>query len=222
MRGACYAILKTRLRSTFVNKTILLPATLVLGFASTALGQSSSQPTKLGVINLRAAMESTQEGQKAAADLQKRYDPVRKDLEKKQNEIQSLRDQLSRGSNTMADEAKTKLQQEIDQKTKLWNRDQEDASADFQVDLEALQRGLFEKLQVVIDKYSRDGGYAVILDISSEQSPVVYISNLIDVTNDIIALYDKNAPVASPAAAKPAATPAAPAKPPTAAPAKKP
>jgi outer membrane protein len=195
---------------------------LVLGFASTALGQSSSQPTKLGVINLRAAMESTQEGQKAAADLQKRYDPVRKDLEKKQNEIQSLRDQLSRGSNTMADEAKTKLQQEIDQKTKLWNRDQEDASADFQVDLEALQRGLFEKLQVVIDKYSRDGGYAVILDISSEQSPVVYISNLIDVTNDIIALYDKNAPVASPAAAKPAATPAAPAKPPAAAPAKKP
>jgi len=222
MRGACYAILKTRLRSTFVNKTILLPAMLVLGFASTALGQSSNPPTKLGVINLRAAMESTQEGQKAAADLQKRYDPVRKDLEKKQNEIQSLRDQLSRGSNTMADEAKTKLQQEIDQKTKLWNRDQEDASADFQVDLEAVQRGLFEKMQVVIDKYSRDGGYAVILDISSEQSPVVYISNLIDVTNDIIALYDKNAPVASPAAAKPAATPAAPAKPPAAAPAKKP
>ena len=204
-----------------MNKTILLPATLVLGFASAALGQSASQPTKLGVINLRAALESTQEGQKAAADLQQRYDPKRKDLEKKQNEIQSLRDQLSRGSNTMADDAKLKLQQEIDQKTKLWNRDQEDASADFQVDLEAVQRGLFEKLQVVIDKYSRDGGYAVILDISSEQSPVVYISNQIDVTNDIIALYDKNAPVAAPppAAAKPAATPA---KPPAAAPPKKP
>jgi len=220
MRGPCYAILKTRLGSTFVNKTILLPAILVLGFASTAVGQSSSQPTKLGVINLRAAMEQTQEGQKAAANLQQRYDPKRKDLEKKQNEIQSLRDQLGRGSNTMADEAKTKLQQEIDQKTKLWNRDQEDASADFQVDLEALQRGLFEKMQVVIDKYARDGGYAAILDISSEQSPVVYVSNTIDITNDIIALYDKNAPAAAPpAAAKPAATPA---KPPAAAPPKKP
>ena len=208
-----------------MNRTILLPAMLVLGLASNAVGQSSSQPTKLGVINLRAALESTQEGQKAAADLQQRYDPKRKDLEKKQNEIQSLRDQLSRGSNTMADDAKLKLQQEIDQKTKLWNRDQEDASADFQVDLEALQRGLFGKMQVVIDKYARDGGYAAILDISSEQSPVVYISNQIDVTNDIIALYDKNAP-AAPAEAKPGASAvkplAAPVKPPAAAPVKKP
>ena len=202
-----------------MNKTILLPAILALAFASTALGQPSSQPTKLGVINLRAALENTQEGQKAAAELQKRYDPVRKDLEKKQSEIQALRDQLGRGSNTMSEEAKGTLSRDIDQKTKLWNRDQEDAAADFQVDMEGLQRDLFGKLQVVIDKYARDGGYAAILDISSEQSPVVYISNLIDITNDIIALYDKNAPVAPPAAAKPAATPA---KPPAAAPPKKP
>ena len=205
-----------------MNKTILLSATLILGVAFAALGQSAGQPNKVGVINLRAAMESTQEGQKTAADLQQRYDPKRKDLEKKQSEIQSLRDQLSRGSNTMSQDAKDTLQRDIDSKTKIWNRDQEDASADFQVDLDRIQQELFGKMQVVIDKYSRDNAYAVILDISSEQSPIVYISNTIDITNDIIALYDKNAPVATPGAAKPAATPAAPAKPPAAAPPKKP
>jgi len=205
-----------------VNKKILLPAILMLGLASAVLAQSASQPTKVGVINLRAAMESTQEGQKAATELQQRYDPKRKELEKKQNELQSLRDQLSRGSNTMSDDAKEKIQRQIDQLTKLWNRDQEDASADFQVDLDRIQQEIFGKMQEVIDKYSRDNGYAVILDISSEQSPIVYISNTIDITNDIIALYDKNAPVTTPAAAKPSATPAAPPKPPATAPTKKP
>ena len=205
-----------------MNKKILLPAILMLGLASAVLAQSASQPTKVGVINLRAAMESTQEGQKAATELQQRYDPKRKELEKKQNELQSLRDQLSRGSNTMSDDAKEKIQRQIDQLTKLWNRDQEDASADFQVDLDRIQQEIFGKMQVVIDKYSRDNGYAVILDISSEQSPIVYISNTIDITNDIIALYDKNAPVTTPAAAKPSATPAAPPKPPATAPTKKP
>lgn len=206
-----------------MNKTILLPAILVLGFTSAVFGQASGQ--KIGVINLRAAMENTQEGQKAASELQQRYDPVRKDLEKKQNEIQSLRDQLSRGSNTMNEQARADLQRDIDSKTKLWNRDQEDAAADFQVDLDRIQQELYQKMQVVIDKYARDGGYAVIMDISAEQSPIVYISNTIDITNDIIALYDKNAP--APAAAKPAAAPAAKppaapaAKPPAAAPAKK-
>jgi len=200
-----------------VNKTILLPAILVLGFTSAVFGQASGQ--KIGVINLRAAMENTQEGQKAASELQQRYDPVRKDLEKKQNDIQSLRDQLSRGSNTMNEQARADLQRDIDSKTKLWNRDQEDAAADFQIDLDRIQQELYQKMQVVIDKYARDGGYAVIMDISAEQSPVVYISNTVDITNDIIALYDKNAPVA-PAAAKPAAAAPA-AKPPAAAPAKK-
>ncbi|MCC7173702.1 MAG: OmpH family outer membrane protein [Bryobacterales bacterium] len=209
-----------------MTRPMLLSAILVLGLATLAFGQSSAPPTKIGVINLRAAMENTQEGQKAGSELQRRYDPVRKDLEKKQNEIQSLRDQLSRGSNTMSDEAKNTLARDIDTKTKQWNRDQEDAATDFQADLDRIQQGLFEKMQVVIDKYARDNAYAVILDISSEQSPVVYISNTIDVTNDIIALYDKNAPVAAakPAAAKPASAPAStpvvPARPPAAAPAK--
>jgi outer membrane protein len=68
----------------------------------------------------------------------------------------------------------------------------------------------------VIIKYARDNGYAVILDVSSQQTPVLYASDGIDITQDIIALYDKNAPSASsanpatpppPAATKPAATP---------------
>ncbi len=192
-----------------MNRMILLPAMLALGFAPAVLGQASGQ--KIGAINLRAAMENTQEGQKAASELQQRYDPIRKDLEKKQNEIQALRDQLSRGSNTMNEKAREDLQRDIDNRTKSWNRDQEDAAADFQIDLERVQQELFTKMQVVIDKYARDNGFAVILDISSQESPVVYISNSVDITNDIIALYDKN----SPAAAKPAA------RPPAAAPAKK-
>ncbi len=175
-------------------------------------------PTKVGIINIQAAIIGTQEGQKAAADLQARYEPIRKELEKKQNEIQALRDQLARGANTMSEEAKEALRREIDQKTRAWNRDTEDASADFQADQQKILQSFFERMQVVIDKYARDNGYALILDISSEQSPVVYATNAIDITNDIIALYDKSAPQsASPAQASPAAPPAKP----SAAPAKK-
>jgi outer membrane protein len=68
-------------------------------------------------------------------------------------------------------------------------------------------------MMAVIDKYAKDNGYTLILDVSSPQTPVLYASNTIDVTKDIIDLYDKNtapasAPGAAPTAAKPApATP---------------
>jgi outer membrane protein len=204
-----------------VNRTSLCLAGLVMALAAAALAQTPSQPNKVGIMNLQGAMASTQEGQKAISELQQRYEPKRKELEKKQSEIQALRDQLTRGSNTMSDEAKQTLQRDIDQKTKSWNRDSEDAQADLQADEDRLFQGFFEKMQVVIDKYARDNGYSLILDIGSQQSPVIYVSNTIDITTDIIALYDKNAPVAQPAASPSAVKPLSPAKPPAAAPAKK-
>jgi outer membrane protein len=203
-----------------VKRTILFSICLVLGSALTLPAQTASQPSKVGIINIQQAIAGTQEGQKAAAELQQRYEPKRKELEKKQAEIQALRDQLSRGSNTMSDDAKRTLTNDIDAKTKAWNRDTEDASADFQADQDRVLQGFFEKMQVVIDKYARDNGYTLILDISAQTSPVIYATLSADITNDIVGLYDKNSPAAAaPAASKPPA--ASSAKPPAAAPVKK-
>ena len=67
------------------------------------------------------------------------------------------------------------------------------------------------KLMNVVDKYSRDNGYAVILDTSSQQTPVIYGAPTVDVTQEIIHLYDQQYPVkaaatsSKPATQKPAA-----------------
>ena len=51
----------------------------------------------------------------------------------------------------------------------------------------------------------RDSGYSVILDTSAQNTPVIYAANTIDVTQDIIKLYDQSYPVKNAAAARPAA-----------------
>ena len=70
---------------------------------------------------------------------------------------------------------------------------------------------------VVLRKYAADKGYALILDVSNQQtSPVLVAADGIDVTADIIKLYDENSPAAAasapaaappPAASRPAAVP---------------
>jgi hypothetical protein len=64
-----------------------------------------------------------------------------------------------------------------------------------------------------LDKYSRENGYAIIFDTSAQSTPVIYAANQIDITQDIIRLYDQNYPAKSaggtkPAAPKPAQKPA--------------
>ena len=64
--------------------------------------------------------------------------------------------------------------------------------------------GLGQKMMAVIDKYARDNGFSLILDVSAPQNPVLYAANNIDITTEIVALYDKNSPGAASGASSPA------------------
>jgi outer membrane protein len=65
----------------------------------------------------------------------------------------------------------------------------------------------------VLDRYARENSYVVILDSSTQGSPILFASTNIDVTQDIVRLYDGAYPAkagsAAPAA-KPAPKPATP------------
>ena len=187
-------------------------------FALAAISAFAQTPAKYAVINIQGALVTTRDGQKAAGELESKASPKRKELESKQNEINSLKDQLQKGSNTLSEQAKQDLYRKIEARTTSLKRDVEDAEADWNQEQQKVLQQLGQKMMAVIDKYAKDNGYSLILDVSSPQTPVLYASNTIDITKDIIDLYDKGsgaAPAAAttPAPAKPAAP--APAKPAT-------
>jgi outer membrane protein len=214
-----YVSIETNSRSFSLTKNCIFLPAVALGAALLAQAQTGAPqtppPTKVGIIHIQNAIISTKDGQKAAAELTTKFAPKKSELEKKQSSIAQLQDQLRKGSNTMSEEAKQKLMREIDQTTKSLNRESEDAQAELDQEQNKVMQELGQRIMAVIIKYARDNGYAVILDVSSQQTPVLYASDGIDITQDIIALYDKNAPSASAnpatpppaAAAKPAAAP---------------
>jgi outer membrane protein len=166
-------------------------------------------PTKVGIIHIQNAILGTKDGQKALQELEARSAPKKKELEKRQADILALQEQLNKSSNVGGDEAKQKLIRDIDQKKKAFSRDVDDAQADLDQENQKVLNELGGRIMAVLDKYSKDNGYALILDVSNQQtSPVLFAANGIDVTRDIIALYDKNSPgMSSPAPAAPAKTP---------------
>jgi outer membrane protein len=203
--------------SSLIKNCIFIPAialgaALVASAQPAAPAQTSVQPqTKVGIIHIQNAILSTKDGQKAASELQAKFGPKKAELEKKQSTITQLQDQLRKGSNTMSEEAKEKLMREIDQGQKSLQRENEDDAAELDQEQNKIMQELGSRIMVVIDKYAKDNGYALILDVSSQQTPVLYATNSIDITQDIIALYDKNAPSAStPTPAAPAAKPTTP------------
>jgi Skp family chaperone for outer membrane proteins len=147
------------------SKVFLWP---VLALAVTLTAQA--QQGKIAVINIQGAIISTKDGQKAAAELNAKTAPKKKELEQKQNDINALQDQLNKGSNTLSDSAKNDIYKNIESKKKSLQREVEDAQADLEADQNKLLQQLGQKILAVIEKYSRDNGFTLVVDVSSPQT----------------------------------------------------
>ncbi len=175
-------------------------------------------PTKIAIISVQQAIMSTGDGRKAAAEMQAKFNPRQEALKKMQADIQAMQDQMKKGSATLSDDAKNKLARDIDNKSKVFQRDADELNADIEQENGRLMQDLGSKMQAVWEQYLPQNGYAILLDVGNQQTPVLWAAAAVDITPEIIKLYDQAHPVAAaPAAAAPAAAaprPAAPAVPP--------
>jgi outer membrane protein len=199
------------------HRTLTLTGTLALVLAPALMRAQADQ--KIGAINIQAAMTGTKEGQKAAGELQEKLLPRKKAIDAKAAAIRELQDKLQRGGAAMSDTAKADLTRQIDERTKNYNRDMEDAQTELSDENRQLIQSMTEKMTKVLDEYAAANGFSVIFDVSNPNTPVLYTSNMIDITREIIAMYDKAHPLAgapaksgAPAAPKPPATTPAPKK----------
>ncbi len=208
-------------------KKIFVFPVLAVGMAAMAQAQapaapavSAVPPTKIAIIQIQQAILSTEEGKAAAAALQAKIAPKKAVFEKAQAEIQSLTDQMKKSSATMSDDARTKLQRDIDAKSTKLKRDSEDAQAELDQDENKMMQELGNKITSVIGQYASQNGYAVVLDVSNPQTPVFWAASSIDITDDVRKLYDQAYPPKPAGAAAPKPAPAAKTTPPAVPPAK--
>ena len=107
----------------------------------------------------------------------------------------------------LSDDEKARLSREGEQLQRTFQRKSQDAQDDFNEAQREIVDRIGRRMIDVLGKYSRDNGFTVILDRSGQTSPVIFAANSIDVTQEIIRLFDQSYP-----AKAAATTPRAPAQ----------
>jgi outer membrane protein len=180
-----------------------IPAMAVLTLAFSANAQQA--PPKMGVISVQGAIVGTKDGQKASQELETKFAPKKKDIDTRQTDLAQLQDQYNKGGSLMNEDKRNQLARDIDEKKKRLERDVQDAQEELNAEQQKVLQGLGQRMMAVIEKYAKDNGYSMILDVSNPNTPVLYASSGIDITQDIISLYDKTSTNGGPAA-KPGAS----------------
>lgn len=212
--------MKIRYAMSALASLLLVSASWGQG-AGPARSAAEAPASKVGVINIQIAITSTAEGKQASAELQSQFAPRQSELENMNKQIDDVRNRLRAGANTLSDEEKARLAREGDQLARSLQRKQQE----FQDDTNEAQREVVDrignKMLQVIDRFSKENGYSLILD-NSQSNIVLNFSPQIDITQEIIRLFDQTYPVKAaapaaqprPAQPKPAQPKPAPPKPP--------
>ena len=183
-------------------------ATATNAAPSTTTNSVIAGPTKLAIINIQAAIANTNEGQRDLDALQKKFEPKQIELKSLSDEVDSLKKQLQVQTDKLSDEERNKRVQSIESKQKTLQRDLEDAQNDYQSQSNEIAQRIGGKLMQSLDNYAKQNGYAVVIDVSSQQSPVLWAAQSVDITKPVIDAYNTVSGVAAPAV-KPT-TPSAP------------
>jgi len=178
------------------------------GAAPSQAAQPAAGPAKVGIINVRTAIVNTAEGKQASAELQSQFAPRQTELENLRKQGEDLQNRLRTLGQTGSEEEKARIGRQIEQLNRVFQRKQEDLQEDLrEAEGEVLNR-IGGKLVEVIERYARENNYTVILDVSG-QGPVIYAAQQVDITQDIVRLYDAAHPVRGAAPPQPAPRPPA-------------
>ena len=201
-----------------IRVAVLGAACLLAGTAVRAQAAAGSAAAgKFAVINVRQAIVTTAEGKQASSELQTQFAARQTELENLNKQINDLRQRLSSGQSTLSDEEKVRLTKQGQLLTQQLERKQNE----LQEDLNAAQGDVVDrigrKMMDVLERYARENNLVAVFDSSAQNSPILFAATSIDITQDIIKLYDQAYPSkggAAAPAAKPATTTPKPATPP--------
>ncbi len=191
------------------SRSIFVTPLLIAGLGLSAVAQTSATrtaaptgTTKVAVINFQAAVFQTNEGRRNIAAIQQKFDPKRAQLKAEADEINTLKKQLQADGSKLSDAERQSRTEAIDDKEKTLQRDGEDASSDYEQQMQQTYQQLAEKVYGTLQSYAKAHGYGVVLDESAgaQQPPtVLWRNDGTDITKAVIDAYNVQSGVSAPA-----------------------
>jgi Skp family chaperone for outer membrane proteins len=214
-------VFATALATGLISSSLFaqVPAKAPAPAAPAAAVTPEAIPAKIAVIAFEQGVVATNEGQRAVAAVQKKYEPQKSTIDAKSAEVDSLKKQYQALPATLSDDERASRLKDIDTKEKELQRDVEDAQTSYNNDVQEAYGKVAQKFGGTAVKYAQDHGFTLLLNVSPNQQQLptlLWWQQATDITEAVINAYNVASGVAAPPPSAPTptrTTPAAPRKP---------
>ena len=145
---------------------------------------------KIAIIAFQQAVAATNEGQRNFAQLRTKFEPKQAALKAQSDEIDSLKKQLQDAGANLSEPERDSRLRTIDEKTKSLQRTAEDAQNEASGAMNDMYQQLAQKVYAVLDAYSNQNKFTIVLDTSAQQTPVLWANQGSDITKAVVDAYN--------------------------------
>ncbi len=195
-----------------MNRTLTLLTALAAGLVSApfAVAQAPAAPAaaahtapvaidaKIALVNFEQVVLASNEGQQVTVATQKKYEPKRADLEKLAADVDSMKKSLQAAPTTLPDDERASRLRAIDAKEKQLNRDAEDAQTAYNAEWQEALGKVAQKIATTMKTYAQSNGYTILLDVSAQNSNVLWAVPSTDISQAVVDAYNKQSGIAAP------------------------
>ena len=177
---------------------------VAFGLAGLALAPAAyAQSQKIAVVDSQRLLADAPQARSASQALEAEFGPRQKTLEGQKKDFETRAQKFERDQSTMAEAERTKTQRDLrDAQVNLERRAkefQEDVQLRQNEELQRVQKSIYESVRV----YAKAQGFDIVL-----AGGVIYSSDAVDITSQVLANLQSKAAAAPAAPAAPASAPA--------------
>ncbi|RMF92793.1 MAG: OmpH family outer membrane protein [Candidatus Schekmanbacteria bacterium] len=142
--------------------------------------------TRVAVVDLQSVLNNSKKGKEAIKMLENEFEEKKKELDKKEQELKALQDEITKRAAFWSDKIKAEKEEEFNKKLKDWRRMQVDLKDEFERKNKNYTDKILMDIIELVKEVGKNDGYDVII----EKQNAIYVADVADLTPRIIQLYD--------------------------------
>jgi len=151
-----------------------------------AVSAPAHAQVKLAYVDVQRALNECDAGKRAKVDFQNRIQGLDSKLQREQNDVQSLKDEIEKRGMLMQPDQRQNLQDEYIKKAKDLDRNLKDARDDLQRQDNEITGKILHDLGIIIRNLGQQNGYTMVL----EKGSILWGSSSLDITDQVIRNYN--------------------------------
>jgi len=154
-----------------------------------SVGAAQAAASRLGYVDVQRVLLRSSAGVAARDDLEKEKAGMQKQVDARREEVDKLRDELTKKGLLLAPEARKEKEETIERKIRDLRRLAEDLEKELARREQGMTQKLLQEISGVVERYGKEKAYLVIFE--KRGAGVIYGDTEADVTEDIIKLYNQ-------------------------------